>query len=105
MQLTRAHFNAYTRALKPTPRETDMQPSDYLYARPSFAEGVARIMDFGNTLGVYNASGARGDADPDRAALRKDWEVIGGDFRHAVAEFTAEESDRLAAADNTASEG
>jgi len=35
-----------------------MRTTDYRYARPSFAGGVARIMDFGSTLGAYNASGA-----------------------------------------------
>lgn len=86
-----------------------MQTSDYLYARPSFAEGMARIMDFGNALGVYNASGAPGDSnasapesDPDAAALRADWAVIGEDFRHAVDQFTTAEADRLAAANEAA---
>lgn len=74
--------------------------TDYRYARPSFAEGVARIMDFGNTLGVYHAGGP--DSDPDAAALRADWAAIGGDFRHAVGQFATEESDRLAAADEAA---
>lgn len=74
---------------------------DYRYARPSFAEGVARIMDFGNTLGVYHAGGPP-DSDPDAAALRADWAAIGGDFRYAVTQFTTEESDRLAAADEAA---
>jgi len=86
---------------------------DYRYARPSFAEGVARIMDFGNTLGVYHASGASGaaaddsapESDPDAAALRADWAVIGEDFRHAVDQFTTEEAGRLAAANKTAGEG
>lgn len=82
-----------------------MRTTDDLYARPSFVEGVARIMDFGNTLGVYHASGAPGDAapesDPDAAALRADWAAIGEDFRHAVTQFTTEESDRMASASTT----
>jgi len=89
-----------------------MRTSNHLYARPSFAEGVARIMDFGNTLGVYHASGASGaaddsapESDPDAAALRADWAVIGEDFRHAVDQFTTEEAGRLAAANKTAGEG
>jgi len=88
-----------------------MRTTDYRYARPSFAGGVARIMDFGSTLGAYNASGAVADSagvdpdsDPDSAALRRDWEVVGDDFRHAVGQFSAEESARLPA-DNTAAEG
>lgn len=78
----------------------------YRYARPSFAEGVARIMDFGNALGAYNFGAAddSGDADPDTAALRADWAAIGGDFRHAVTRFAAEESARLVAVDKAAGE-
>ncbi len=41
--------------------------TDFLYARPSFAEGMARIMDFGNTLTEYNRS-----PDPDTMALVAD---------------------------------
>jgi len=37
--------------------------TDFLYARPSFAEGVARIMDFGNTLNEYNESVSGKTAD------------------------------------------
>lgn len=86
--------------MRPATQETEMgTTSDYLYARPSFSEGLARILDFGNTLGVYNASGdLEPDSDPDGIALRMDWAVIGGDFRHAVEQFTTEESGRLAAA-------
>jgi len=87
-----------------------MRTTDYRYARPSFAEGVARIMDFGNTLGVHNAGAVAdtADTDPDIAALRADWDVIGDDFRRAVGQFSAEESARLPAApaaDKTAAEG
>lgn len=65
-------------------------PSDYLYARPSFAEGAARILDFGNTLNEYNTAG---ELDPDYVALWMDWAAIGGDFRYAVGEFVAEDAE------------
>ena len=68
--------------------------SDYLYARPSFSEGVARLLDFGNTLNEYNTFGG---LDPDGVALGMDWVVIGGDFRSAIGEFRTEESDKLTA--------
>ena len=30
--------------------------TDFLFARPSFLEGTARILDFGNVLNTYNCS-------------------------------------------------
>lgn len=56
--------------------------TDFLYARPSFAEGVARIMDFGNTLNEYNESVSGKTAD--FRALKSDWETIGEDMKRAV---------------------
>lgn len=56
--------------------------SDFLFARPSFLEGVARILDLGNTLNEYNRSDSPEEAD--ERALRADWEAIGGDFRSAM---------------------
>ncbi|MBN3951909.1 MAG: hypothetical protein HWQ38_37785 [Nostoc sp. NMS7] len=64
--------------------------SSYLYARPSFIEGVARIVDFGNTLQVYNTSLSPGQAD--YLALLSDWVVVGNDLQNAMAEFKEVES-------------
>lgn len=58
----------------------------FLFARPSWLEGIARLLDFGNTLQVYNTS-----ADPDEAdaaAIALDWNAIGDDMRRAVQEIT-----------------
>ena len=52
--------------------------SDFLYARPSFLEGMARIMDLGNTLNEYNTSDA-----PDKIATFRDWTIVGNDLRSA----------------------
>jgi len=58
-----------------------MTTSDFLFARPSFFEGVARILDFGNTLQEYNTS------TPEMAdyhALKADWQAVGEDMMRAV---------------------
>lgn len=53
-----------------------------LYARPTFWEGIARILDFGDTLTEYNISSTPEEADLE--ALRSDWYAIGQDMMHAV---------------------
>jgi len=56
--------------------------SDFLYASPSLLEGVARILDFGNTLNEYNSSQSEEEAD--EIALRMDWTMVGADLRNAM---------------------
>ncbi len=63
--------------------------SDFLYAQPSFLEGVARILDIGNTLNQYNTSPTEDMAD--EAALRMDWIMVGNDIRNATTKVMAEE--------------
>lgn len=70
--------------------------SDFLYARPSFIEGLARIFDFGGTLNEYNVS--RTGQEADMVALRMDWAAIGQDIRNAVGEFETDEAEELALA-------
>ena len=63
-----------------------MRPcSDFLYARPSFFEGAARIFDMGGTLIVYNESDATTIADT--RAIAMDWYVVGEDIRQAMNAF------------------
>ena len=50
-----------------------------LFARPSFLEGVGRLLDFGDTMTEYNQSLTPKQAD--ELALRADWEAVAGDFR------------------------
>ena len=50
----------------------------FLFARPSFFEGIARIMDFGGSLNQYNSFPNGGEAD--FAAISYDWAMIGQDF-------------------------
>jgi hypothetical protein len=64
------------------------RPDDYLFARPSFKEGVARILDLGNTLNVYNNSKSGEEAD--RKALESDWGTVGNDIRTAISKFEKE---------------
>ncbi len=59
--------------------------SSYLYARPSFVEGIARLIDFGNTLQEYNTSLSNDQADT--LALFADWLVVGDDLRNAMGQY------------------
>jgi hypothetical protein len=56
--------------------------TDFLFASPSFVEGVARIMDFGNVLNTYNSSNSENEADA--IALRMDWRMVGVDIQKAM---------------------
>ena len=60
----------------------------YLFARPSFIEGVARIFDFSGSLNVYNESPSGQEAD--RQALENDWRAVGDDLRAAMRIFNKE---------------
>ncbi len=62
--------------------------TDFLYARPSIIEGIARLLDFGNILNEYNRS--RTSQEADIRALRADWYVVGDDLRRAYEEFAEE---------------
>jgi hypothetical protein len=49
-----------------------------LFARPSFIEGMARVLDFGGTLQEYNSSPSGAEADA--LAFHTDMEALGHDF-------------------------
>jgi hypothetical protein len=53
-----------------------------LFARPSFLEGVARLLDLGNTLAEYNESQTPEQAD--FLALRSDWRAVGAEITVAA---------------------
>lgn len=59
-----------------------MSETEFLFARPSFIEGFARIVDFGNTLNIYNDSKTVNEAD--LKALKSDFKMIGKDIASAV---------------------
>ena len=59
----------------------------FLYARPSFSEGAARLLDFGNTLCEYNSALTPEMADD--LAIENDWATVGQDL---AATFQGQES-------------
>ena len=56
--------------------------SDYLFAQPSFLEGVARNLDLLGTLEVYNTANSAEDAD--RRAQREDVSALHNDMQRAM---------------------
>ncbi len=65
--------------------------SSFLYARPSFVEGIARIFDFGDTLSEYNF--CRNPQQADFLALRADWRVAAQDLGIALEQEVEETKD------------
>lgn len=59
-----------------------MSDSFFLFAEPSFVEGMARVLDLGNTLNVYNDS-PNGEI-ADSIALHNDWSLVGQDIVTAI---------------------
>lgn len=55
--------------------------SSFLFAQPSFVEGVSRIFDFGCTLKDYNFSDSPEEADA--IAMSNDWKAVYEDFESA----------------------
>ncbi len=53
-----------------------------LFARPSFVEGVSRILDLGATLNVYNQNTTPEEADFE--ALESDWLSVGDELVSAM---------------------
>lgn len=62
-----------------------MNKSDFLFALPSFWGGIARTLDIGSTLNVYNESKSAEEADS--RAIESDWHVTGEDIRRAMDEW------------------
>ena len=60
--------------------------SNFLSVRPSFARGVARLIDIGGTLGrtAYNRSETPAEADT--RALLSDWQALAEDIAGAFRE-------------------
>ncbi|MFH1903424.1 MAG: hypothetical protein ABIK20_05180 [Candidatus Omnitrophota bacterium] len=57
-----------------------------LFAKPSFCEGIARIVDFGGILNEYNIS--RTPEETDYLALSSDWGCVGQDIYNALLNFS-----------------
>ncbi len=62
--------------------------SSFLFARPSFLEGMVRVLDMGGTLQEYNR--ALTPAQADALALYADAWAVGGDMRQAMEAFARE---------------
>ena len=58
------------------------------FARPSFVEGVARLVDVGGALNTYNSS--RTGEEADARAMDRDWRALAHDLREAVRKLQAE---------------
>lgn len=54
----------------------------FLFGSFGFLEGVARVVDIGGTMVVYNESPTTEEAD--RHALSSDWQTVGDDLRTAM---------------------
>lgn len=57
----------------------------FLYAEPSFTEGVARLFDWGGTLNEYNYSNSGQEAD--RNAMFVDWAAVSEDYAEVIKNF------------------
>lgn len=62
--------------------------SDFLFARPSIVEGIARIIDISGSLQVYNECLTPNKADT--LAIYNDFKAVGMDIRNAAAAFEKE---------------
>lgn len=59
-----------------------MGKTDFLFVRPSFLNGMARVMDVFAELDDYNASNTPDEADA--TALLIDWQAVARDFEEAM---------------------
>ena len=62
--------------------------SFFLFARPSFLTGIARLLDFGGTLKIYNEYDIPDNAD--MRAFAEDWRALGLDFSKALERYETE---------------
>lgn len=62
--------------------------STFLFATPSWLEGVGRLLDFGNALTEYNRTAP--PEDPDTRATAQDWLAVGDRLREAMASVSAD---------------
>ncbi len=59
--------------------------SNFLYAQPSFLEGLARVIDAGCVLDEYN--NMRSSHEADSFAMWADWAAVGADIKAATEQF------------------
>jgi hypothetical protein len=56
--------------------------STFLFALPTWEEGVGRLVDFANALTEYNSTTP--PANPDARATAQDWTAVGEQLRIAL---------------------
>ncbi len=65
-----------------------MFESELLFARSSFIEGMARVVDWSGSLNRYNTMPSPEEADA--AAMAADWAAVGEDLYRAVDSYRGE---------------
>lgn len=60
----------------------------YLFARPTFVSGMARVLDMFGVLNMYNFSSTPTQAD--YRAIKSDWLAVGVDIHDAIVTFEAQ---------------
>ena len=92
---------------------TQHRPPRIIYARPSFAEGMARVLDIGGTLNqfdaddwmeIYQEMRAQRLAQPtgpeaEAKAIREVWLSVGQHIRDAMGQFESSDSDSVRSAE------
>jgi hypothetical protein len=63
----------------------DITSTFYLYAKPSFIEGMGRVLDLGGNLEVYNESKTAKEAD--KIAISNDWRAVGNDIMSSIDKY------------------
>lgn len=61
----------------------------FLFGSFGFFEGMARVMDLGATMVVYNDSPTIEEADS--RALESDWRAVGDDIKSAMTSYAEKE--------------
>jgi len=62
----------------------------FLFGSFNFWEGMARVLDVGGTMVVYNESPTIEEAD--RRALSSDWQAVGDDLRNTMTIYAQEKT-------------
>ncbi len=65
-----------------------MSPTFRLFAMPSVLEGIGSVMDLTGNCHHYNENKSPSEADS--AALKADWEAVGGDLQQALESLQTE---------------
>lgn len=71
--------------------------SSFLFARPSFVEGVARLIDVSGSLNTYNTSPDGVTADT--RALDADWRAVGDCVKESILRYARRLEKRSARAE------